>query len=155
MKSLKALALIVSVGFALTGTQSQAAHVGGFLGTSIFGGSGYNSTNYLTGGLDATFGFTPALELGGFWQKTSSGVQSVFGAELNVFPMVTHCLQVGAKVGSASLGNGNYFTYGPSLGLNHDIAPSISLGAEATYFMYTNFSNFHDLALLGNLKIWL
>jgi hypothetical protein len=154
MKQLKKIALAAILTLGLTQTSAQAGHFGGFLGTTQFLFSGGNSTSHTTGGVDLTASLTPTMEWGAFYQKPFSTNVTVYGGELNFFPMVMKTLYFGAKVGNSNISNQNYLTYGPSIGFNMDVVPAFSVGVEGTYFLYNNYSNFNQLSLLASFKFW-
>ena len=132
---------------------AHAFHIGAFLGPSFFSSNG-QSDQYMSGGFDAAMSFTPALEIGGYYFRTLSSYQTMVGAELNFFPLISHFFYFGGKLGNANLANDNHIVYAPTVGFNHDISTDLSIGVDGSYFIYNN-SSLKDLSLLANIKIWL
>lgn len=146
--------LLTLVGLTLT-SQAHAGHIGGFLGESFLSSGFTGSTSArLTGGLDLAVAVLPNADFGVFYQQTSSNIQTLIGAELNFYPMITKTFYLGAKSGNANINGGNHLAFGPAAGFNMDILPYfISFGVDATYFLYT-VSGLSDLSVLGDIKIW-
>ena len=137
--------------------KAEAFHVGAYLGPSLFTGPLFGtstSTSYLTGGFDVAMGMIPAFEFGAYYYKTLSYYQTMIGLEANFYPMLSHIFYVGGKLGNANLVSDNHIVYAPVVGFNYDIAPTLSAGVDATYFIF-NSSGLRDINLLANIKFWL
>lgn len=136
-----------------TAPLAEAGHIGGALGTSMFIDSSGNSSK-LTGTVDAAFGVNPAIELGAFYLKTTYSYITIFGGELNFYPMVMHNIVFSGKVGSSDIAGSNHIAYGVSAGYNHDIVPLlVSLGVEVSYFA-TGYRSINQVPILGTVRAW-
>ena len=132
-------------------------HVGAFIGPSIYTGNppakGASST-FISGGFDAAVGLIPTLEVGAFYTRTLSDYSTMIGAEAHFYPLISHFLYFGGKLGNANMVNDNHIVYAPVAGFNYDLMPAITIGVDADYFIFNNLG-LRDIELLGNIKLWL
>ena len=146
--------LVVFCFFALPVKEAKALHAGAFLGPSFLSGGGTTTTD-MTLGFDLAMNMLPILELGGFYFRTPSVAQTMIGAEANIFPLISHDLYIGGKIGDASLPSGNFLVVAPAVGFDYNLISSfLSVGVDASYYIFTSGS-LKELSILANAKIWL
>ena len=157
MKLTKRLSLLLTLlGFCFTAPAAHAGHIGGYLGTNIFTFDGADSVSHITGGFDAAMNLAPNLEVGAFWNHSSDGAQTLVGGELILYPMLYKFLYVEGKLANANFADGNnHLAYGPGAGVNLEVLPMLlSVGVDATYYLYSSGTGMHDIAILGSAKVW-
>jgi hypothetical protein len=166
-----------SVGFlgltlaaSLIGAASPSlAHADSYLGV-VLGPSFVNNnlgTNFDIGGHIGTM-ILPAFSLGFYGTHeslSSSSVSSVgettLAAEGNLYLTGSNAVYIGAKAGlgitSASFlgasGSQNDFVFGPALGFNIPIAPSVSIGAEGNVLWLEADQTVTFINVLGTLTL--
>jgi hypothetical protein len=168
MKELNSLALAVAVlSFLTLGPTSALAdsYLGVMLGPSFVNQNG--GTDFDIGGHIGTM-ILPAFSLGFYGTHESlssnavtSSSETTLAAEGNLYITGTNAVYVGAKAGlgitSASFfgasGSENDFVFGPALGFNLPIAPSVSIGAEGNVLWLEASQTVTFINILGTLTL--